>query len=146
MRNKLLLVAAALLIAGFGIWGSYSSAGGVEIVSVDLDHIAQLHPAFEEAQAQLMEEIEKMQAELEEMDQEEAMMMQQQMDMEIEQMAMQLQQEALSEVQGEIQEFADAENYQYIVADGMLLAGEPQKDITPEVLEYMGLEQEPIEE
>lgn len=136
--NKLVPVLSVLfLLAGVLSFGATSVAGDIVIVSVDLDAIAEVHPAFHKAQEQFMEEVQEMQEELAEMDEDEAMLAREQMDMELEQKAMEYQQQALQEIRDDIGEIAEELGYDFVVVEGMLLAGEAEKDVTEEVLEII---------
>ncbi len=137
-QNKLIAVLSVLfLLVGVAGLGNTVRADEVTVVKVDLDAIAEVHPAFMKAQELFMEEVEEMQEELAEMDEEEAMMAQQQIDMELEQKAMEYQEMALQEIRDDVEEIAEELGYDYIVVEGMLLAGEAEKDVTEEVLEVI---------
>jgi len=135
-QNKLVSILVGLFfVVGFAGLGTPVLADDIVVVSVDLDAIAEVHPAFHEAQEQFMQEVQEMQEELAEMDEDEAMAAQQQMDMELEQKAMEYQQMALQQIRDDIQEIADDLGYDLVVVEGMLLAGEAQEDATEEILE-----------
>ena len=136
--NKLVpVLSVVFLLAGILSFGAISAAEDVVIVSVNLDEIAEVHPAFHKAQEQFMEEVQEMQEELAEMDEDEAMLAREQMDMELEQKAMEYQQQAMQEIRDDVEEIAEELGYDYIVVEGMLLAGEAQEDVTEEILEII---------
>jgi len=136
--NKFVSILSVLfLVVGIAGFGTPALADDVVVVSVNLDAIAEVHPAFHEAQEQFMQEVQEMQEELAEMDEDEALAAQERMDMELEQKAMEYQQQALQEIRDDVQEIAEELGYDYIVVEGMLLAGEVEKDVTEEILEII---------
>lgn len=123
--------------------GNLSAAYGEEIVivSMDLNRIVEIHPAFQEAIQKYRDEVLQAQEEVAEsmagLSQEEAMMLQGEVEQYLQQRAMQLQSEALDQIKEDIQQIADEKGYDYVVADGMLYAGGPIKDATEDILEAL---------
>ena len=131
-RSKavLSLLIVFLLISSFSL--SVSAAEDTKIVYVNIERVFEAHPATEAAREKLELEVQNMQHELDGLDAEESQMMQQQFQQELQQLQNQLMEEAFTELRADIQQIADEKDYDYVVADNMLLAG--GKDVTEEIL------------
>ncbi len=109
------------------------------IATVNLDRIAQAHPAFTEAVSAYQEEIEQLQQEMEEkmedLSEEEALKLRAELETKLQQRAKELQQEAFDSIQKDIQRIAGKKGYDYIVVEKMLLTGGPAPDATDEFLQ-----------
>ncbi len=138
MKNLFLLKAALITVLIAGAAGVSSIEAGsheVTIVSVDTDRILEVHPAFQEAQAEYQAKMQEMQQELEGMQEEEQMMAQQMMQQELQELGTRLQSEADEAIMEDIREIAQEKGYDYVIDSSALLSG--GRDITEEVLEAL---------
>lgn len=145
---KLAGVVVFILLIAFLVIGALSITATEKpvIASVNLDKIAQVHPAFTEAVKVYQDEIAQLQQEMDEkmkdLDQEEALKLRTELETQLQQRAIELQQEAFDSIQKDIQRIADEKGYDYIVVENMLLAGGPVKDVTDEILQKIEAQQE----
>lgn len=138
--RRLAGIVVFVLLVAFLVIGALSITAAEKpvVASVNLDRIAQAHPAFAEVVQIYQNEIAQLQKEMEEkmegLDEEEAIQLQMEIEEQLQQRAIELQNEAIDSIQNDIQRIASEKGYDYIVAEDMLLAGGPVKDVTDEFL------------
>ena len=130
----LCLLAAVFSMAGTTA-GFAADSADVQIVSVDLNRIMQIHPAFQDARQQLQGEAQQMQQKMQDMDETEQRAAQEK----FQQRGQELQTEVMDKVKEDVQKVADEMGYDYVVDSNALIAG--GKDVTDDVIEKLELEE-----
>ena len=137
------LIAILLLLARTE--DAVAAESNLRIAVIDTQEVMQAHPAFQEAMQEYQREMQQLQQQLEGADEEQRAMMQQMVQQQMQQKGAELQERAFEALQEDVREFADEENYDYVMDANVLLAG--GTDVTDKMMEKIGeaapTEQEP---
>lgn len=133
-RGLILFFFCAVLIAAVFPFHSFSE-DGITIVSVNLNKVLEIHPAFQQAQAEYQSELQKVQQELQTMNEEEKAARQGQLEQQIQELGARLQNEAAEEMHDDIEKIAQEKGYDYVIDSSVLISGD--LDITEEVIKEL---------
>ena len=136
----MVVAAAAALFLSANVERAIAGQSDIKIVTVDIQRVVRMHPAFQEAMQEYQRKLQEFQRQMEEIEEDERAMMQQLLQQQMQQLGMQLQDRAFDKMQEDVRAFAKDNGYDYIFDSSVLLAG--GIDVTEELLESLGKDPE----